>query len=85
MGTGLGVGIGVGAGIGVGVGEGEGLGTGVGMVGVGGGDGIGAPVLMDDHVFIDTSRVGGHYTKAIMLASALVDIKNEKMRKKRGD
>lgn len=55
------------------------------LVFLGGGDGIGAPVLMDDHVFIDTSRVGGHYTKAIMLASALVDIKKEKMRMKRGD
>jgi len=39
---------------------------------LGGGDGLGAPILMDEHVFIDTSRVGGHYTKAIMLASALV-------------
>jgi hypothetical protein len=28
---------------------------------------------MDKHVFVDTSRVGGHYTKAIMLASALVN------------
>ncbi|MGP8321033.1 MAG: methanogenesis marker protein Mmp4/MtxX [Methanosarcinaceae archaeon] len=41
------------------------------LVFLGGGDGIGAPVLMDDYVFVDTSRVGGHYTKAIMLASAL--------------
>ncbi|WP_048063675.1 methanogenesis marker protein Mmp4/MtxX [Methanococcoides burtonii] len=48
------------------------------LVFLGGGDGIGAPVLMDDHVFVDTSRVGGHYTKAIMLASALVDIRNER-------
>ncbi|MBN2488500.1 MAG: methanogenesis marker protein Mmp4/MtxX [Methanosarcinaceae archaeon] len=48
------------------------------LVFLGGGDGIGAPVLMDDYVFVDTSRVGGHYTKAIMLASALVDIKNER-------
>jgi putative methanogen marker protein 4 len=40
---------------------------------LGGGDGMGAPVLMDKHVFVDTSRVGGHYTKAIMLASALVN------------
>jgi len=48
------------------------------LVFLGGGDGIGAPVLMDDHVFVDTSRVGGHYTKAIMLASALVDMKNER-------
>lgn len=38
---------------------------------LGGGDGLGAPVLMDDYVFVDTSRVGGHFTKAIMLASAL--------------
>ncbi|WP_406662428.1 methanogenesis marker protein Mmp4/MtxX [Methanolobus sp. ZRKC3] len=42
------------------------------LVFLGGGDGLGAPILMDEHVFIDTSRVGGHYTKAIMLASALV-------------
>jgi putative methanogen marker protein 4 len=48
------------------------------LVFLGGGDGIGAPVLMDDYVFVDTSRVGGHYTKAIILASALVDIKNER-------
>jgi len=46
------------------------------LVFLGGGDGIGAPVLMDDYVFVDTSRVGGHYTKAIMLASALVNISN---------
>lgn len=46
------------------------------LVFLGGGDGIGAPILMDDYVFVDTSRVGGHYTKAIMLASALVNIKN---------
>ncbi|MEZ5333806.1 MAG: hypothetical protein R2741_00460 [Methanolobus sp.] len=39
---------------------------------LGGGDGLGAPILMDDYVFVDTSRVGAHYTKAIMLASALV-------------
>lgn len=51
------------------------------LVFLGGGDGIGAPVLMDDYVFVDTSRVGGHYTKAIMLASALVDIKNERDRR----
>ncbi|AKB84448.1 methanogenesis marker protein Mmp4/MtxX [Methanococcoides methylutens] len=50
------------------------------LVFLGGGDGIGAPVLMDDHVFVDTSRVGGHYTKAIMIASALVDMKNERNR-----
>ncbi|MDO9516620.1 MAG: methanogenesis marker protein Mmp4/MtxX [Methanosarcinaceae archaeon] len=48
------------------------------LVFLGGGDGIGAPVLMDDYVFVDTSRVGGHYTKAIMLASALVDINKSK-------
>ncbi len=47
------------------------------LVFLGGGDGIGAPVLMDDYVFVDTSRVGGHYTKAIMLASALVDSNNK--------
>lgn len=43
------------------------------LVFLGDGDGMGAPILMDDYVFVDTSRVGGHYTKAIMLASALVD------------
>ena len=48
------------------------------LVFLGGGDGVGAPVLMDDYVFVDTSRVGGHYTKAIMLASALVDINKTK-------
>ncbi len=42
------------------------------LVFLGGGDGLGAPILMDEYVFVDTSRVGGHYTKAIMLASALV-------------
>lgn len=40
------------------------------LVFLGGGYGHGAPVLMEK-VFIDTSRVGGHYTRAIMLASAL--------------
>ncbi|MCL7476294.1 MAG: methanogenesis marker protein Mmp4/MtxX [ANME-2 cluster archaeon] len=40
------------------------------LVLVGGGYGYGAPVLMEK-VFVDTSRVGGHYTKAIMMASAL--------------
>ncbi|MDV0446844.1 hypothetical protein MsAg5_07030 [Methanosarcinaceae archaeon Ag5] len=38
---------------------------------LGGGDGLGAPILMDHHVFVDTSRSAGHYTKAIMVASAL--------------
>jgi predicted methyltransferase MtxX (methanogen marker protein 4) len=38
---------------------------------LGGGDGLGAPILMDRHVFVDTSRSAGHYTKAIMVASAL--------------
>jgi hypothetical protein len=32
---------------------------------------------MDRHVFIDSSRVGGHYTLAIMLAAALVSKKKE--------
>ena len=41
------------------------------LVFLGGGYGHGAPVLMEK-VFVDTSRVGGHYTRAIMLASALV-------------
>ncbi|MDD3041923.1 MAG: methanogenesis marker protein Mmp4/MtxX [Methanosarcinaceae archaeon] len=49
---------------------------------LGGGDGLGAPVLMEDYVFVDTSRVGGHFTKAIMLASALSHMKKE--RKRRG-
>jgi putative methanogen marker protein 4 len=40
------------------------------LVFLGGGYGHGAPVLMKK-VFVDTSRVGGHYTRAIMLASAL--------------
>jgi putative methanogen marker protein 4 len=47
------------------------------LVFLGGGDGFGAPILMDEHVFVDTSRVGGHYTKAIMLASALVGSKKK--------
>lgn len=38
---------------------------------LGGGDGFGAPILMNDHVFVDTSRSAGHYIKAIMVASAL--------------
>lgn len=41
------------------------------LVLVAGGFGYGAPVLMEK-VFVDTSRVGGHYAKAIMMASALV-------------
>jgi putative methanogen marker protein 4 len=45
---------------------------------LGGGDGLGAPVLMDNYVFVDTSRVGWHFTKAIMLASALSHINNER-------
>lgn len=40
------------------------------LVLVAGGYGYGAAVLMDK-VFVDSSRVGGHYTKAIMIASAL--------------
>lgn len=40
------------------------------LVFLGGGYGHGAPILMEK-VFVDTSRVGGHYTRAIMLASAL--------------
>ena len=36
-----------------------------------GGDGLGAPILTASHVFVDTSRSAGHYTKAIMVASAL--------------
>ena len=47
---------------------------------LGGGDGLGAPVLMDDYVFVDTSRVGGHFTKAIMLASALSHLNKERQR-----
>lgn len=45
------------------------------LVFLGGGVGIGAPVLMDERVFVDTSRVSGNYTRAIMLASALVSMK----------
>jgi putative methanogen marker protein 4 len=41
------------------------------MVLVAGGYGYGAPVLMDK-VFVDTSRVAGNYTRAIMMACALV-------------
>jgi putative methanogen marker protein 4 len=44
------------------------------LVFLGCGDGMGAPVLMDKYVFVDTSRVGGHYTKAIMVAGALANI-----------
>ena len=47
---------------------------------LGGGDGLGAPVLMDDYVFVDTSRVGGHFTKAIMLASALSHLNKERQK-----
>ena len=45
---------------------------------LGGGDGLGAPILMDRHVFVDTSRSAGHYTKAIMVASALSKRKERK-------
>jgi putative methanogen marker protein 4 len=45
---------------------------------LGGGDGLGAPVLMDDYIFVDTSRAGGHFTKAIMLASALSHLNKER-------
>ncbi|MDR0768097.1 MAG: methyltransferase [Methanosarcinales archaeon] len=45
---------------------------------LGGGDGLGAPILMDRHVFVDTSRSAGHYTKAIMVASALSKRKEPK-------
>lgn len=44
------------------------------LVFLGCGDGMGAPVLMDKYVFVDTSRVGGHYTKAIMVAGALANM-----------
>lgn len=47
---------------------------------LGGGDGLGAPVLMDNFVFVDTSRVGGHFTKAIMLASALSHLNKERQK-----
>ena len=46
------------------------------LVFLGCGDGMGAPVLMDKYVFVDTSRVGGHYTKAIMVAGALANMNN---------
>jgi putative methanogen marker protein 4 len=39
---------------------------------LGGGGGFGAPVLTDEVVFVDTSRVKTKYSDAIMLASALV-------------
>lgn len=48
------------------------------LVFLGCGDGMGAPVLMDKYVFVDTSRVGGHYTKAIMVAGALVNMNKSK-------
>ena len=51
------------------------------VVFLGGGDGLGAPVLMDDYVFVDTSRAGGHFTKAIMLASALSHLNKERKKK----
>ena len=47
---------------------------------LGGGDGLGAPILMDNHIFVDTSRSAGHYTKAIMVASALSKKKNSDSR-----
>jgi putative methanogen marker protein 4 len=47
---------------------------------LGGGDGLGAPVLMDDYIFVDTSRAGGHFTKAIMLASALSHLNKERVK-----
>jgi putative methanogen marker protein 4 len=46
------------------------------LVFLGGGYGYGAPVLMDK-VFVDTSRVGGQYARAIMLASALSNPKQK--------
>ncbi|MGB3907094.1 MAG: methanogenesis marker protein Mmp4/MtxX [Methanomethylovorans sp.] len=48
------------------------------LVFLGCGDGMGAPVLMDKYVFVDTSRVGGHYSKAIMVAGALVNMNKSK-------
>ena len=48
------------------------------LVFLGCGDGMGAPVLMDKYVFVDTSRVGGHYTKAIMVAGALANMNQSK-------
>jgi putative methanogen marker protein 4 len=48
------------------------------LVFLGCGDGMGAPVLMDKYVFVDTSRVGGHYTKAIMVAGALSNMNKSK-------
>lgn len=41
------------------------------LVFLGGGTGLGAPMLMDRHIFVDTSRSYGNFTKAIMVASAL--------------
>lgn len=48
------------------------------LVFLGCGDGMGAPILMDKYVFVDTSRVGGHYTKAIMVAGALANMNKSK-------
>lgn len=48
------------------------------LVFLGCGDGMGAPILMDKYVFVDTSRVGGHYTKAIMVAGALANMNQNK-------
>ncbi|ADI74245.1 methanogen marker protein 4 [Methanohalobium evestigatum Z-7303] len=42
-----------------------------------GGEGIGAPVLTDEYVFVDTSRARKDFTKAIMIASALTSIKTK--------
>ncbi|MFP4655512.1 MAG: methanogenesis marker protein Mmp4/MtxX [Methanohalobium sp.] len=40
-----------------------------------GGEGIGAPVLTDKYVFVDTSRARQDFTRAVTLASALTSIK----------
>nr|HML26066.1 methyltransferase [Methanomethylovorans sp.] len=48
------------------------------LVFLGCGDGMGAPILMDKYVFVDTSRVGGHYAKAIMVAGALANMNKSK-------
>lgn len=42
-----------------------------------GGEGIGAPVLTDKYVFVDTSRARQDFTKAVILASALTSIKTK--------
>lgn len=46
------------------------------LVYLGSGESMGAPIMLDKHIFVDTSRAKDNYTNSIMLASALADIKN---------